>query len=365
MGERPVTSDESEPSSGTSVGADAAGNVSGRVVAAVSVRPGPDGAIVTGMVDPEFRGRGIGARLLDVALETADGIAAAGAVGAAGVDAQDVSGGAGGAGVTVESEGLSAGAEGLFASRGFRLVFAEDVMRIELAGGQRRIPLGTDGRPETGSVPGAEITGRFLVPETTGRSPEAEITGRFLGSETTGRSPEAEITGRFPGSETAGRSPEAEITGRFPGTEITEWAPGIEITEWAPGTGSRFHAVYAAAFRERPGFPDPPAAEWIEETAEEDDFRADWSLLATVPGIGDAGFVTATEGWIVQVGVVPAARGTGLGAALIRESLRRAAAAGFGESWLCVNADNPAANLYRRLGFQHRGRRARYRRSPA
>ncbi|WP_430779968.1 GNAT family N-acetyltransferase [Actinoplanes sp. G11-F43] len=220
-------------------------------------------------------------------------------------------------------------------------------MRIELAGGQRRIPLGTDGRPETGSVPGAEIT------------------GRFLGSETAGRSPEAEITGRFPGLETSGRSPGAEITGRFPGTEITEWAPGIEITEWAPGTGSRFHAVYAAAFRERPGFPDPPAAEWIEETAEEDDFRADWSLLATVPGIGDAGFVTATEGWIVQVGVVPAARGTGLGAALIRESLRRAAAAGFGESWLCVNADNPAANLYRRLGFQHRGRRARYRRSPA
>ncbi|HWS37306.1 MAG TPA: GNAT family N-acetyltransferase, partial [Actinoplanes sp.] len=137
------------------------------------------------------------------------------------------------------------------------------------------------------------------------------------------------------------------------------WADGAQIVEWAPEVAERFHAVYAAAFRERPGFPDPTAAEWIEDTADED-FRADWSLLVTVPGIGDAGFVTAAEGWIVQVGVVPAARGTGLGAALIRESLRRAARAGSTESWLCVNLNNPAVALYRRLGFRERGRRARF-----
>ncbi|GGN04580.1 ribosomal protein S18 acetylase RimI-like enzyme [Actinoplanes campanulatus] len=71
--------------------------------------------------------------------------------------------------------------------------------------------------------------------------------------------------------------------------------------------------------------------------------------------------MTAADGWIVQVGVLPAARGAGLGGALVQESVRRMAGAGAGEAWLCVNVDNPAAGLYRRLGFQQHGRRARYR----
>ncbi|SDT62726.1 Acetyltransferase (GNAT) family protein [Actinoplanes derwentensis] len=192
-------------------------------------------------------------------------------------------------GVTVETEGLSAAAEALFVARGFRQVFAEDVLRIDLTGND-------------------------------GSGPEPEPVANFESG----------------------------------------WVPGAEVVEWGTGVAERFHAVYGAAFRERPGFPDPSAEEWIEETAEEYGFRPDWSLLVTVPGIGDAGFVTAAAGWIVQVGVVPAARGAGLGAALIRESLRRAAVAGFGESWLCVNVDNPAGALYRRLGFQDRGRRARF-----
>ena len=31
------------------------------------------------------------------------------------------------------------------------------------------------------------------------------------------------------------------------------------------------------------------------------------------------------------------------------------------EAWLNVNVDNPAAGLYRKLGFTDRGRRARFR----
>ena len=88
-----------------------------------------------------------------------------------------------------------------------------------------------------------------------------------------------------------------------------------------------------------------------------------WSLLAELPEAGDAGFVTAAVGWIVQVGVVPAARGRGLGRALVTESLGRMAADGEIEAWLNVNVDNPgAAELYRRIGFTDRGRRARYQR---
>jgi ribosomal protein S18 acetylase RimI-like enzyme len=85
-------------------------------------------------------------------------------------------------------------------------------------------------------------------------------------------------------------------------------------------------------------------------------------VIATVPGRGDIGFVTAAVGWIVQVGVVPAARGEGLGAALIREALTRMQDDGATEAWLDVNVNNPAAKLYERLGFRHQGRRARYQR---
>ncbi|SFE55399.1 Acetyltransferase (GNAT) family protein [Actinoplanes philippinensis] len=140
------------------------------------------------------------------------------------------------------------------------------------------------------------------------------------------------------------------------------WPDGAEVVEWSAETAGRFHAVYAASFRDRPGFPDPAAEEWIEENTEDDDFRPQWSLMVALPEHGDVGFVTAAEGWIVQVGVVPAARGTGLGGALIRESLRRMAAAGATEAWLTVNVNNPtAAGLYRKLGFDVMGQRARYR----
>jgi mycothiol synthase len=139
------------------------------------------------------------------------------------------------------------------------------------------------------------------------------------------------------------------------------WPDGITLTGWSPDAAERFHAVWEAAFRERPGFPGTPAAEWIEDVAEEDAFRPAWSMLATHDRLSDIGFVVTTVGWIDQVGVVPAARGRGLGAALVRESLTRMRAAGATEAWLNVNVDNPAGRLYERLGFWIEGRRARFR----
>jgi ribosomal protein S18 acetylase RimI-like enzyme len=224
----------------------------GRLIAAAAVR---DETTCTGMVDPAARGVGLGAELLDWGLLRA---------------------------TTVESEGLTPGAEALFASRGLRCVFAEHVMRIDL-----------------GPAP----------------APPA-------------------------------------------------WPAGTTLESWDDATVGRFHAVYEASFRERPGFPGWSAEQWIGFVADDDEFRPQWSLLATLPGIGDAGFVTAGVGWIAQVGVVPAARGAGLGAALLLESLSRMRAAGEAEAWLDVNVDNPARHLYERLGFADRGRRARYRLEP-
>jgi ribosomal protein S18 acetylase RimI-like enzyme len=143
---------------------------------------------------------------------------------------------------------------------------------------------------------------------------------------------------------------------------VAAWPEGTTLLEWSAETAPRFFAVYQAAFRERPGFPGMPAEEWISDVAGDDEFRPGWSVLAEVPGIGDAGFVTAAVGWIVQVGVRPDARGNGLGAALVEEALGRMVADGAVEAWLDVNVNNVAIVLYRRLGFRVEGRRARYQR---
>jgi mycothiol synthase len=234
----------------------------GRLVAAAAVRPtgAAAGATVTTLVHPDARADDQGGRLLDWGLAEAEGR---------------------GGPVTVETESLTPAQEELFAARGLRQVFAEDVMRIEL----------------TAPVPAAW------------------------------------------------------------------WPAGTTLLEWTAQRAPRFFAVYEAAFRERPGFPGWSAGRWIAEVTEDDDFRPAWSVLAHVPGRGDAGFVTAAVGWIVQVGVVPPARGTGLGAALVSESLRRMRTDGAAEAWLDVNVNNPAGRLYRRLGFRETGRRARYERA--
>ena len=232
----------------------------GRLIAAGAVRPtGATGGVTfCGLVDPAARGRGIGSHLLTWGLAQAV--------------RQEQS-------VTVETESLTVAGEALFAAHGLRQVFAEDVMRIDLAAG---------------------------VPD-------------------------------------------------------PAWPPGTRLTAWSAADAARFHGVYEAAFRERPGFPGWTAAEWIAEVDEDDEFRPQWSVLATLPELGDAGFVTAAVDWIVQVGVAPAARGRGIGGALVSEALRRMHADGARQAWLDVNVDNSAVRLYRRLGFEHRGRRARYR----
>ncbi|WP_250030554.1 GNAT family N-acetyltransferase [Paractinoplanes maris] len=280
----------------------------GGLLAAGAVRLTPSGPAFTGLVDPDARGLGLGADLLDYGLALASGddgppgahTAGAHAVGAhavgahaagvslAGADtagaptagAQSAGSGDGAGGVvTVESETLTDGAVALFASRGLRQVFAEDVMRIDLSG----------------PMPAAA------------------------------------------------------------------WPDGATVESWSGPAARRFHSTYQASFRDRPGFPAEPADDWIAENEDDDDFLPGCSLLVALPDVGDAGFITIARDWVVQVGVVPAARRRGLAAALITESLSRLRAVGGTQAWLTVNVNNPdAAALYRRLGFTDRGRRARF-----
>jgi len=137
--------------------------------------------------------------------------------------------------------------------------------------------------------------------------------------------------------------------------------PGLVLVPWGQADPARFYAVYQAAFRDRPGFPGWTQAQWVEWISDDADFRAEWTLLATL-GDTDVGFAAGeAPGWITQMGVVPSARGRDVGAALISEAVRRMRSAGEASITLNVNINNPhAAALYRRLGFTRTGRRARY-----
>jgi mycothiol synthase len=226
-------------------------------------------SVIAGQVAPGYRGRRIGARLLDAALDGADPAI----------------------GVLVENESLTGSADALYRSRGLHPVFAEDVMTLALDDGGPAVA-----RPAQAGDP-----------------------------------------------------------------RLT----GLRFTEWSGPAAARFYAVYTAAFAGRPGFPGWPASEWIERTSGDPDFRADWTLLASVAG-ADTGFIAGdTGGWIAQVGVVPAARRQGIATRLIVEVLRRMREAGETRAVLDVNVNNPGAiAVYEGLGFVRAGRRARYEPAP-
>nr|MDT0659551.1 GNAT family N-acetyltransferase [Micromonospora sp. DSM 115978] len=269
-------------------------------------------AVFTGLVDPAWRGRGVGAALLDW------GLAAAGGLGGR---------------VAVETESLTDAAADLFTSRGLRQVFAEDVLRRDL----------------TTDPPGAE------PPITDPAAADPPITDPAAADPpiTDPAAADPPITDPAAAEPPAGGA-------SIGGTPATDSPETVAFRPWPTVPARRFFETYRAAFRDRPGFPGWSERKWVDWTADDDEFRPEWSLLAVDDRRGDVGFITCADGWIVQVGVRPDQRGRGLGAALVAEALRRMRAAGATEVLLDVNVDNRAGRLYRRLGFVPIGRRARF-----
>lgn len=137
---------------------------------------------------------------------------------------------------------------------------------------------------------------------------------------------------------------------------------GITLKTWNPETIPLFFQAYEQSFGDRPGFPHWSQPQWVEWVADDDDFLSRASLLA-LRGSTPVGFITCSQDWINQVGVIPAERGHGLGAALMVKALQQLQSHGSRQVWLDVNINNPeAASLYKRFGFIHAGRRARYHR---
>ncbi|WP_412539663.1 N-acetyltransferase [Longispora sp. K20-0274] len=140
---------------------------------------------------------------------------------------------------------------------------------------------------------------------------------------------------------------------------------GVTLEEWRPGNVADFFAAYHASFRDRPGFPGWSAEEWIDWiSGDEDDFRADWAILARDADGTPAGFCVASPDHAInQAGVVPGWRRRGLGRALLTESARRMRAEGATSVLLMVATNNPGATaLYESLGYVETGQRARYER---
>lgn len=134
---------------------------------------------------------------------------------------------------------------------------------------------------------------------------------------------------------------------------------GVTLATWEAATVPAFYAAYAAAFAERPGFPNWSRERWVEWTADDPGFRPDLSWVA-LAGAAPVGFITCgadTEaptpsGFIIQVGARPGWRARGLATALVIRALLGWRDAGYPAVTLDVNVNNPdARRLYERLGF--------------
>ena len=134
----------------------------------------------------------------------------------------------------------------------------------------------------------------------------------------------------------------------------------VRVVPMTEGAVADLFTAYAGSFADRPGFVQPEPQEWLGDLESDDDWRRDLSTVLLDPAGAPVGFSNVIGSWIDQVGVVPAWRGRGLGAYLVAATLRALAAEGTASAWLTVNEDNPAAALYRDLGFTRYGIRARY-----
>lgn len=119
----------------------------------------------------------------------------------------------------------------------------------------------------------------------------------------------------------------------------------------------RVHELYQASFAQHFDFQPRDYATWLHDIGAE---RLDWSLvwIVSTEDLGDVGFLLArgdreAMGWIRSIGVLPEARGRGLGGLLLRHAFAAFAAKGRDTVGLGVDTANAtgAPELYARHGM--------------
>ncbi|MBM7172399.1 GNAT family N-acetyltransferase [Streptomyces sp. G44] len=119
----------------------------------------------------------------------------------------------------------------------------------------------------------------------------------------------------------------------------------------------RAHRLLQECFAEHFDFQPRTYAQWLDDIDAE---RVDWSLIwvAHVEGVGDAAVLRthndrASMAWIGNIGVLPQARGRGLGSHLLRHAFGHYATLGRDRIGLGVDTDNSsgALALYERHGM--------------
>ncbi len=120
---------------------------------------------------------------------------------------------------------------------------------------------------------------------------------------------------------------------------------------------SRVHELYQASFARHFDFQPRTFDAWLHDIGAE---GLDWSLvwIVATDDLGDAGFLLSRDdreamGWIRSIGVLPAARGRGLGGFLLRHAFAAFAARGRDTVGLGVDTENStgAPRLYERHGM--------------
>lgn len=140
------------------------------------------------------------------------------------------------------------------------------------------------------------------------------------------------------------------------------------LAAWDGAHASAFFKAYEAAFRERPGFPAWSEQRWLLFATDYDAFRPELSHVLLEGGDPLAFRIVAIEeapegrrACVVQLGVAPAARGRGLGRALLTD-LDARLPEDVRAIELSVGTNNPAARaLFERDGFEVLRRRRVYR----
>ncbi|WP_149549356.1 GNAT family N-acetyltransferase [Streptomyces marokkonensis] len=139
---------------------------------------------------------------------------------------------------------------------------------------------------------------------------------------------------------------------------VPEVPAGVRVRDCAAEADRlRVHELYQTSFAGHFDHQPRAYAPWLHDIDAE---RLDWSLvwIVSTDDLGDVGFLLARDdreamGWIRSLGVLPAARGRGLGGFLLRHAFAAFAARGRDTVGLGVDTENTtgAPRLYDRHGM--------------